>query len=764
MLLDALFMLAGALVSVAVLRVGAGISTLLLTGLGNLVLATLTFRHLPGHAIRSIFRLLFRLLYRLEVQGAEHLAAAGPRTLVVVNHVSLLDGPLMAAIGPEEAGFAVWWTWLDKWWLKPFIEVMRLVPVDPTRPLHTRTLLAAVESGRPLVIFPEGRISVTGALMKIYAGPAWIADRTGAAIVPVRIDGAEVTPFSRLRRGQVRRRWFPKIRITVLEPRRMVLPEGLRGRARRQRAALELYEIMSDMVFRTTRLGATLFEGLVLATRRHGRGLCIGEDVTGAVLDYGRLLVAAIALGQRLERAAPRAATVGILLPNLCATAVAFMALQATGRVPAMLNFAAGTTNLLSALETARIGLVVSSRAFVAQAKLEAEVEALAGRTRLIWLEDLRAEIGRMARLGAWLRARRPLAFHRRFAVRTDEPAVVLFTSGSEGRPKAVLLSHANLLANCAQVAARVDFSELDRCFNALPLFHSFGLTGGFLMPLLHGVGVFLYPSPLHYRIVPEMIYGTNATILFGTNTFLKGYGRAADPYDFRSLRYVFAGGEPLQEETRQLWFEKFGIRILVGYGTTETSPVLAVNTPMHHRAGTVGRFLPGITWRLEPVPGLERGGRLLVKGPNVMLGYLLPGRPGELAPPDDGWYDTGDLVEVDELGFVTILGRAKRFAKIGGEMVSLVAAEELMAELVPEAGHAVVAVSDPRKGERLVLVTTARGLDRARLAQAARRAGRVELMVPAEVVEVDELPRLATGKTDYPAVQRLVAGLVSSG
>lgn len=758
-LMNALWMLAGAAASALLLWAGAGIVHLfLLTALGNLVLAGLTFRHLPGQAIRAVFRLLFRILYRLEVQGAEHLAAAGPRTLVVVNHVSFLDGPLMAAIGPEDAGFAVWWTWLGKWWLKPFVEVMRLVPVDPTRPLHTKTLLAAVEEGRPLVIFPEGRISVTGALMKIYTGPAWIADRTGAAIVPVRIDGAEVTPFSRLGRGQVRRRWFPKIRITVLEPRRLVLPEGLKGRARRRRAALELYEIMSTMVFRTTRLGTTLFEGLALAARRHGRRLPIAEDVKGVRLDYDRLLTAAILLGRRLEREAARGAVVGLLLPNASATAAVFAALQATGRVPAMLNFAAGTANLLSALETARVGLVLASRGFVEQARLEAEAAAIGARARILWLEDLRAGLGPLERLLAWLLARRPRAFHGRFAVRGPEPAVVLFTSGSEGRPKAVLLSHANLLANCAQVAARVDFSELDRCFNALPLFHSFGLTGGFLMPLLHGVRVFLYPSPLHYRIVPELVYGTDATILFGTNAFLKGYGRAADPYDFRSLRYVFAGAEPLQEETRRLWFEKFGIRILEGYGATETGPVLAVNTPMHHRPGTVGRFLPGIEWRLEPMAGIARGGRLLVRGPNVMLGYLRPERPGELEPPDSGWYDTGDLVEVDEEGFVTILGRVKRFAKIGGEMVSLAAAEELVAELVPGAGHAVLAAADPRKGERLVLVTTAKGLDRAALARAARRAGRIELMVPAEVVEVEALPALASGKIDYPALQRLLA------
>jgi len=262
--------------------------------------------------------------------------------------------------------------------------------------------------------------------------------------------------------------------------------------------------------------------------------------------------------------------------------------------------------------------------------------------------------------------------------------------------------------------------------------------------------------------VVPELIYGTNATILFGTNTFLKAYARAADPYDFHALRHVFAGAEAVQEETRRLWFEKFGIRILTGYGATETAPLLSVNTPMHHKADTVGRFVPGVEWRLGPVPGLGRGGRLLVRGPNVMLGYMLPERPGVLVPPEGGWYDTGDIVEVDAEGFVTILGRAKRFAKPGGEMVSLGAVEELAAGVRPGAGHAALALPDPRKGERIVLATTDPTLDRAALLEAARRRGRPELVVPAEVVRVGELPLLGSGKTDYPAVERLVSANVT--
>jgi len=274
-------------------------------------------------------------------------------------------------------------------------------------------------------------------------------------------------------------------------------------------------------------------------------------------------------------------------------------------------------------------------------------------------------------------------------------------------------------------------------------------------------VRTFLYPSPLHYRTVPELAYGTNSTILFGTDTFLAGYARAADNYDFYSVRYVFAGAERVKPETRRAWFEKFGIRILEGYGATETAPGLAVNTPMHFRAGSVGRLLPGIEHRIETVPGIEGGGRLFVRGPNVMLGYLRAEKPGVLEPPADGWYDTGDIVEIDADGFVTIKGRAKRFAKVAGEMVPLGAVEDLVAAVWSQNQHAVVALPDPKRGEQLVLITDRADATRAALAAAARNAGLPEMFVPRSIVPVPKVPMLGTGKIDYVSASQLATELV---
>jgi acyl-[acyl-carrier-protein]-phospholipid O-acyltransferase/long-chain-fatty-acid--[acyl-carrier-protein] ligase len=404
---------------------------------------------------------------------------------------------------------------------------------------------------------------------------------------------------------------------------------------------------------------------------------------------------------------------------------------------------------------------VISSRGFVEKGRLTKIVERMAEDVRFVWLEDVRASIGPRAKLrarrDAWRARRLPGA-----STDPDAPAVVLFTSGSEGAPKGVVLSHRNLLANCAQIGSVIDFHGGDIVFNAMPMFHAFGLTGGMILPLVFGVRTFHYPTPLHYRIVPALIYDTDATICFGTDTFLNGWARYAHPYDFRAMRYIFAGAEKVREETRHLFADRFGVRVLEGYGATETSPVLALNTAMQCRPGTVGRFMPGIDWRLEPVAGVETGGRLHVRGPNVMLGYLHETAPGVVEPPEDGWYDTGDIVSVDGAGFATIVGRVKRFAKIGGEMVSMAAAEALAASLWPEAQHAVISLPDPRKGESLLLVTTRQDADSREILAAARARMIPEIMMPRAVQRVPSIPLLGTGKIDYPAVLQLAESAIA--
>jgi len=538
----------------------------------------------------------------------------------------------------------------------------------------------------------------------------------------------------------------------VLEPVRLSVDEALKGKARRQAAGALLYQIMSDLIFRTTPTDRTIVEAVVDAARVHGWSRVAVEDPVTGKLRYRKLLIAARVLASKLTPLAGSGEAVGVMLPNANATAATLLGMMSAGRVPAMVNFSAGAANIEAACMAAKIRTIVSSRDFVERARLEKLVDALTETVRIVYLEDLRETVSLADKLRALARYRRAIV-----PSTADDPAAILFTSGSEGTPKGVVLPHRNMLTNAAQAAARIDFGRTDKVFNALPVFHAFGLTVGLVLPVVSGVPVFLYPSPLHYRIVPELVYGANATIMFGTDTFLSGYARAAHPYDFRSVRYVLAGAEPVKEATRRVWAEKFGLRILEGYGVTETAPALALNTPMFNRFGTVGRLLPGIEARLEPVPGVEDGGRLYVRGPNVMLGYLKADNPGVLQPPEEGWHDTGDIVSIDRDGFVTIKGRAKRFAKIGGEMISLAAIETLASELWPDALSAVVTQPDPRRGERVVLVTERKDATRAAFQAHARAKGASDLMVPADVIVVDKLPLLGSGKPDLTAVARLV-------
>jgi acyl-[acyl-carrier-protein]-phospholipid O-acyltransferase / long-chain-fatty-acid--[acyl-carrier-protein] ligase len=772
---NALFMVAAALATMALLMLHFTVPQVFLTvALLNLIVTVWICRLLPGALIMTAAAAFFRLLYRVEVKGIENVSKAGPRAVIVVNHVSFLDGALIAAFVPGRPTFVVDTEVAKRWWARPMFWLVDSVTVNPTSPMATRTLMKLVGEGRRCVIFPEGRITVTGALMKIYEGPGMIADKADAPLLPVRIEGAQYTPFSRLR-GKVRLRLFPKIAITILEPRAIAVDPALRGRARRQAIGLELYEIMTDLIFETTDTRQTLFEAMLDARAVHGGRQLIIEDIERRKLTYDRLVAGSFALGSRLAPLAPPGGRIGVLLPNSVGLAATFFALQATGRVPALLNFASGVAAMQAACKAATLDTVLTSRRFLAAARLETAAATLGESVRLVHLEDIVGEIGLVDRLRGFVAGIFARSAYRRRSGRPgpDDAAAVLFTSGSEGTPKGVALSHANFLANRHQLGAVLDFNPSDAVFNAMPLFHSFGLTGGLLLPVLAGVKSFLYPTPLHYRIIPQLIYDTNSTIIFGTDTFLAGYARVANAYDFYSVRYVIAGAERVRAETRRVWGEKFGLRILEGYGATETAPVLAINTPMHYRAGTVGRFLPGIRHRLEPVPGIAEGGRLAVAGPNVMRGYLRAERPGIIEAPPAGWYDTGDIVSLDAAGFVTILGRARRFAKIAGEMVSLAAVEEAATQLWPEQHHAVVVQQDARRGEALVLVTDRAGADRATLLAAAKSRGLGDIAVPKEIVVVERLPLLGTGKVDYPAVEKLVsargdapekAGVVASG
>jgi acyl-[acyl-carrier-protein]-phospholipid O-acyltransferase/long-chain-fatty-acid--[acyl-carrier-protein] ligase len=499
----------------------------------------------------------------------------------------------------------------------------------------------------------------------------------------------------------------------------------------------------------------SLFDALIDARARYGDKEIL-EDQDRHPLTYTGLIRAAFVLGRKIAAITQPGERVGVLLPSSAGVVVTFFGLHAFGRVPVMLNFTSGEANLKAALKTAGVTKILSAKRFVTQAKLDDLMTALGEVAEIIWLDDVRKTIGLADKLYGLSAGMAP----RRFRVKTDpdSPGVVLFTSGSFGAPKGVVLSQRNLVANARQVAAHIELKPEWVMFNPLPTFHSLGLTGGVLLPLLQGMKAFEYPSPLHAKQITDLLPQVKASILFATDTFLNQYARVAEPDDFATLQFVVAGAEKVRDETRQMFNTKFGgVELLEGYGATEAAPVVAVNHPDRNRPGTVGQIMPGMEYRLDTVPGIEGGGQLFLRGPNVMAGYISPNDPKGIEPLAGGWHDTGDIVDIDDEGYITILGRVKRFAKLGGEMVSLLAVEDMAGAVWPDNRHAVVSVPDSKRGERLILVTDHEGAASAELSEWARDNGAPELAVPKKIIKIAVIPVLGTGKTDYVAIQKLV-------
>jgi acyl-[acyl-carrier-protein]-phospholipid O-acyltransferase / long-chain-fatty-acid--[acyl-carrier-protein] ligase len=707
--------------------------------------------------MKTIFRFLLRALFGFRALNLAALDAPGP-VMLLPNHASWFDWLFVAVCIDTQWRIVTSSQAAQISWVHRFIMINRFTfPVDPNSPYAVKRMAEHLRAGGKLVLFPEGRLSRTGALMKLFDGTGFLLFKTEARVVTCYLRGANRLLFSP---NPNRKKWFPRVTAhfsEVLTPPALTNTSTMRAR---QKLTRWLYDTMVRQQF-DIELEAAPKNVLaaILETARQWPGVVALEDVTRRKLTYRRLLAGTDAMAQEWRRLRPDDghARIGVMLPASLAMPVTMLSLWAAEKVPTIFNFSTGVPTMLACAQLAGVKQIITSRTFVERARINAQAMQDAG-IELIYLEDVRAQISRWRQWRSLLRVSiHPLGLAPRAWAET---AVVLFTSGSEGTPKGVELTHANLLANIRQILAMFDLNDSDRLFNSMPLFHSFGVIG-MALPLIHGCYVFLYPSPLHYRVVPTLIYDLDCTVFFGTNTFLNGYARKANPFDFRSLRLLVAAAEKLQEATATTWARQFGIRILEAYGATECSPCVTVNTPINPRFGSAGKFLPGMEYKFEPVEGVPEGGRLWVRGPNIMRGYLNP-EANEKFLAGNGWYDTGDIARVDEDGFLHILGRLKRFAKVSGEMVSLTAAEEALAGAFPQYGLrlqiAVLARPDADRGEALIAVSNEQKLQLDEIRNAIKSKGLSNLYVPRELKYVRDIPKLGTGKVDHRELQKVIS------
>lgn len=702
---------------------------------------------------RKWIRAILLYWFKVELRGNYQPES---NSVIVANRTSKIDLLLLAAFLPEQLTVAFPPHSAGKFWMKMMMLFADVMVIDSTNAFAARALIKAIREGKRCVIFPQG-IGLQEESLKVFDAQGMVLQKAGASVIPIRIDGAQHSIFS-ISKDKHLIRFFPKIILHIMPAQSFLQTEN--KSLDRNRMSTRLFRLISELTFANSFQPMPLFEALIQGVALGTKNKAKIEDANRAPLTPKQFLARCFILGRQIKKQTQAGEHVGLMLPTTIAGMITFFSLHAYRRIPAMLNFSLGLHNLLATCKVAEVKNIYTARQFISSAKLEDLVDGLqkAG-FNVYFLEDFKSSIKFTHKLAGLLKGRFPSFAYRAIGnpVSPEETGVLLFTSGSEGVPKGVVLSHSNLQANCCQLTSRVDFSFRDKFFNALPIFHCFGLTAGSILPLINGIHCFFYPSPLHYKIIPGLVYQTGATILFGTDTFLTGYARAAEPHDFSSVRYIFAGAEKVKPETIRHWIEAFGVKVYEGYGATEASPVISMNCPLAYMPGSVGMLLPYMEGIIQPVDGITEGGRFIIRGPNIMKGYLsYP--PGHIIAPEAGWHDTGDIVSMDEEGFITIAGRAKRFAKIAGEMVSLTAVEGVAASIWPELLHAAVSKKNPRKGEEIILYSEAAHADKASFIKKIRELDYSELLIPHKVFPGSKIPVLPSGKIDYLTIEKEIA------
>ncbi|WP_428034486.1 acyl-[ACP]--phospholipid O-acyltransferase [Amphritea sp.] len=772
--------------SLTVLFAWAGIDglwLLWLLALMAVVAALFAIRMLPQALVRVLVAGLIKRKYNLQVLGFENLPRAGQGVLLLGNHISWLDWAMIQMACPRHIHFVMERSIYERWYLKWFMSMYRVIPISSG---HSREALQTVgeliSAGQVVCLFPEGAISHTGQIGEFKKGFERACEEAEGVIVPFYLRGLWGSRFSRstdkmkmIRRGGLKR----DVIVAYGQP--------MSVRSTASEVKKKVTELSIHTWERYTGTLLPLPQSFIHSAKSAMSDMAI-TDAQGEPLSYRRLLTAVVLFSQRLKNTPGQ--RIGLLLPTSSAGAIANLAALFAGRTLVNINFTATESAQLTALEQAEVKTVVTAHKFVNKLKARGlDPDALFAGRQVIYMEDLKAGIGKTEALATMgLLSVLPTTLLQWWfgaGTKLEDTAAILFSSGSEGAPKGVMLSHRNILANLRQIADVLNVREDDCIMATLPLFHAFGLTVTTFLPLIEGLPVVCHPDPTDAVNIGKGVTKYRATLICATSTFLRLYTRSKKlhPLMFQSIRVAVAGAERLDPAVQQAFEARFRVPVIEGYGSTETTPVASVNLPDHlsvdgwfvqvgSRPGTVGLALPGSTFRivdpvtLEELPTGEDG-LILIGGTQIMKGYLNnPEKTAEVIVEMDGlrWYKSGDKGHLDEDGFLTIVDRYSRFAKLGGEMISLGAVEQEVRKHLADDEASLVAINlpDERKGEQIILLLDA-DVDPDSFRSYLTSQGFPPLMLPAKVFRVSEIPLLGSGKTNYPEAKSVAEQLLAS-
>ena len=711
-----------------------------------------------ANILKVLLKILCCPLYKVHLTGVENLKL-NEKNLLIANQSSHWDLWILLLTLPPQINYVVDKKRKNNIILKCFKNII-FIDFHNTEKKDLLTLI--LKDNSPYLLFPEISFSEYGGLpLKLHDLSDLFIDKEQYSITTVGIRGSQNIYFSQ--QNYDKKCWRNQIFINILTAEKIALKQNSNSETIKQSSARQLHDLMTNALFETWDYDKLLIQSLIEQRKKYGWNYTIVEDAERIPMNYGQLLtrifVLAKALHQHLHKnSITEQKNIALFLPNTRALLVSFFSVQLIDKLPVILNFSLGANVIKHCCHIADIKTIITSKKFIKVAQLDEVIQTLQQSGIIInYLEDIAESISLTDKLSSLLYSFIPQTSCNKLinkysaasatAFDAKKTAVILFTSGSENLPKGVQLSHQNLQANRLQSINVFPLSQKhDRILNSLPMFHSFGLTVGTLLPLLMGIRNILYPSPLHFKAINEIIYESKITFFASTNSFLHGHEKNADDCDFHHLRFIIAGAEKVKHLTQEKWLKRFGIPIYEGYGVSECSPVISVNTPKYNKMGTVGRLLPAIKHNIKTVEDIKNGGKLLIAGPNKMQGYLNSNADEN----NDDWYDTQDIVNIDDEGFITIVDRFKRFAKIAGEMISLTSIENHIIACWATSQHAIISQPHESRGEQLILITTQPKANRKELLQYAKSNGLAEIMIPKIIIPIDEIPTLGSGKVNY--------------